>query len=140
MTSRRRGVALLFVLGAIVLLQGLVAASLWVVLHDARAVGSVRIAIEGDLVAATALAETRMTADSLLRQLPAGITLALPAVSRGQWTVHLSALRRDSLVALTAAAELRTSTDSLVGAATRTLVLSHEASDTLRVLRGRNRF
>ncbi len=140
MTSRRKGVALLLVLGAVVLLQGLVAAALWMSIHDVRAVGAVRLAIEGELVAGTALAETRMASDSLLRQLPDGIAMALPDVQRGPWRVSLSALRRDSLIALTAAAELRTPADSLVGATTRTLVLSLGASDTLRVLRGRSRF
>ncbi len=140
MTSRRRGVALLLVLGAVVLLQGMVVAALWMALHDVRAVGSVRLAIEGEMVAGTALAETRLASDSLLHQLPDGIAVALPDVQRGTWLVRMTAVRRDLLIALTAAAELRTSTDSLIGAATRTLVLSLWASDTLRVLRGRSRF
>ncbi|MEO5826041.1 MAG: hypothetical protein ABIR59_09150 [Gemmatimonadales bacterium] len=140
MISRRKGVALLLVLGAVVLLQGLVVAALWTVIHDVRAVGAVRLAIEGELVAGTAIAETRLASDSLLHQLPPGIATALPDVQRGAWRIRMTALRRDSLIALTAAAELRTSTDSLVGATTRTLVLSLGASDTLRVLRGRSRF
>lgn len=127
-------------LGAVVLLQGLVAAAVWIAIRDVRMVGGVRLAIEGELVAATALAETRVASDSLLRQLAPGILVPLPDVRRGSWQVHLTALRNDSLIAIIAAAELRTSTDSLVGAATRTLVLALEASDTLRVLQGRSRF
>lgn len=140
MTSSRKGVALLLVLGAIVLLQGLVVTALWMTVHDVRAVGAVRLAIEGEMVAATALAETRWSGDSILRQLPADSEVMLPTVQRGGWQVRMTALRRDSLVALTAAAELRTSSDSLIGAATRTLVLALGASDTLLVLRGRSRF
>ncbi|MBA2291663.1 MAG: hypothetical protein H0W15_04320 [Gemmatimonadales bacterium] len=140
MTSRRRGVALLLVLGAVVLLQGLVVAALWMAIHDVRAVGAVRLAIEGEMVAATALAETRMSGDSLMRQLGDGVEVMLPDVQRGGWRVRMTAIRRDSLIGLTAAAELRTSADSLLGAATRTLVLSLGASDTLLVLRGRSRF
>lgn len=140
MSSRRRGVALLLVLGAVILLQGMVVVALWMAVHDVRAVASVRLAIEGEMVAGTALAETRVASDSLLHQLPDGITVALPDVQRGAWLVRMTAMRRDSLIALSAAAELRTATDSLIGAATRTLVLSLGASDTLRVLRGRSRF
>lgn len=140
MSSRRRGVALLLVLGAVVLLQGLVVAALWMAIQDVRAVGAVRLAIEGEMVAATALAETRISGDSLMRQLADGVEVMLPDVQRGGWRVRMTVMRRDSLIGLTAAAELRTSADSLLGAATRTLVLSLGASDTLLVLRGRSRF
>ena len=140
MIRGRRGVALLFALVGVVLLHALAAVALWASLADLRTVAGARLGIEGEIAASSALASARIDHRAALEALLPGERVALPAATVAAWRVAIDAERSGDLVLLSARAEWRTASDSLIGARRLTLVLARDASDTLRVLRGRSLF
>ena len=140
MIRRRRGAALLLALVAVVVLHGLAAVALWAAMSDLRTVTGVRLGVEGELAAASALAVARVHHAPALDALLPGERLAFLPMDIAAWRVNLEAERFDAVVALRASAAFRTAADSLLGARRLTLVMARDATDTLRVLRGRSRF
>ena len=140
MTAGRRGAALPLALVVTVLLHALVAVALWAALADLRIVAGVRLGVDGEIVTASALATARISSASTIEALLPGETVQLPSIASAGWTVRVDAMRIDALVFLHARAEFRSVGDSLLGSRSATLVLAHDSSDTVRVLRGRSRF
>jgi hypothetical protein len=139
-TPRRRGAALPLALVVAVFLHAVVAVALWAALADLRLVAGVRFGIDGEIVVSSALAASRVGSASIIDGLLPGESVPLPVIANAGWTVRVTAMRVDSLVFLRARAEFRSAGDSLLGARSGTLVLAHDSSDTVRVLRGRSRF
>ena len=138
--KRERGFALLLSLVVIVLLHALVAVAFWSVLAEQRTITSVRLGIEGDIIASSALATARNDHRGVLEALLPGESVVLPSLMIDAWRVEVRAWRAADLVVVHVDAEFRSTNDSLLGARSKTLVLARGASDTLRVLRGRSRF
>lgn len=135
------GFALAIALVAIVLLEGFAALALLAASARHQLAADSRVAVEGDLLAASTLAETRVAADSAMRQLPDGGRLTTAAVRRGDgWTVSIAALRQGDLIQLTSEATLRNRAGALRGMRRATLLLVLIAADTLRVSGYRSRF
>lgn len=137
----RAGIALLLVLAAILLLESLAAVALRAAVARLRLAGDNRIALEGDLLAASALASARIGADSQLAALPDGGRFDLPAgaLSHG-WQAERWAVRQGDLIRLAVVVTLRASDGTLLGARRRTLLIGRVAADTVRVSGYRPRY
>lgn len=126
---------------AVVLLAGFAAVALVAASARLRLAGDLRIAIEGDLLAASTLAERRVNADSLLVALADGdrIDFGTTAIGRG-WQARSTAWREGSLLQLSAEVTLRDDRLQLVGARRATLLIGVIGADTLRVSGYRSRY
>ncbi|MES2305563.1 MAG: hypothetical protein V4558_08645 [Gemmatimonadota bacterium] len=140
-TRRDCGFALALALLAVILLGGFAAVALVAASARLRLAGDLRIAIEGDLQAASALAERRVNADSVLVALTDGdrIDFGTAAVGSGWWA-HSIAWRTGTLVQLSTEVTLRNDRLQLVGARRATLLIGVVAADTLRVSGYRSRY
>ena len=135
------GFALALALVAIVLLEGFAAMALLAASARVRLAGDSRVAVEGDLLVASTLAEARLGADGLLRLLPDGGRIDLPARVRGSgWRVAGWAARQGTLIQLSAEVTLRGRGGALAAARRATLLLSHVSADTVRVSGYRSRY
>lgn len=137
MTRRqsRRGVALLFALVVVVLLEGLAALILSATLWRSRLVGAGRATIDGRAVATHALAVVRVQQAGPLAQLADGQTLRVTGVGPiVGWRFAVDAARVGSLVSLRAIAEFRPGAGGHFARQTGTLLLWRRAADTLQVI------
>ncbi|MES2124010.1 MAG: hypothetical protein V4503_04900, partial [Gemmatimonadota bacterium] len=100
-----------------------------------------RIAIEGDLLVASALASARVGADSQLAALADSGRLDLPDLPLAHgWLAQRWAVRQGALIRLTVRATLRASDGTLLGARRQTLLIGRVAADTVRVSGYRPRY
>jgi hypothetical protein len=125
---------------AIVLLEGFAALALLAASARYRLAGDSRVAVEGDLLAASRLANARIAADSAMRRLPDGGRVTFALERHGGWEVSSAAARRGALIELSAAATLRDRSGAVSGMRRATLLLVLVAADTLRVSGYRSRF
>lgn len=141
MTRSTRGAALPLVLVAVLLMQCLIAVAMTATVTDVRLAADARFGVEGDLVVASALADARINEAAALQALIPGEVLAWAWVGGGNgWRTAATAERTGQLVLVHARAEYLTQSGVVHAARDATLVLGYNASDTLRVLRGRSRF
>jgi hypothetical protein len=136
-----RGVALVMVLAATVLVGSLTLVALQGALVQSRLVSDARWRAEGAAVVATALATVRVAQRADLDTLSDGAVLSVTAVTRADgWTWSASALRSGAVIRVSASA-LRHAADGSIYAARRaSLLLSRNPADTVRVLAQRARF
>ena len=135
------GFALVLALLAIVLLEGFAALALFAAGARQRLASDGRVAVEGDLLVTSVLAEARVAEDSVMRNLPDGGRVDFPAQQRGAgWTVTSGATRWGRLIQLTAEATWGGATGEVAGRRRATLLLGFNAADTLRVSSYRSRF
>ena len=131
---RTDGFALALALVAIVLLEGFAALALFAAGARHRLASDGRVAVEGDLLVASVLAEARVAEDSVMRLLPDGGSTTFAVQRRGDgWTVTSGAARQGRLVQLTAEARWHGPTEVVSGIRRATLLLGFSAADTLRV-------
>ena len=137
----RRGVALVLVLAASVLVGSLTLVALHAVAIRVRLVSDARWRIEGALIASSALAQTRLAHRADLDTLADGAALTFPTVARPDgWSWYAGAARRGAVIRITVVATRR-ATDGNAFAAHRTsLLLTRDPADTVRVLAQRARF
>jgi hypothetical protein len=127
-------------LALVVLLEGLCALSAIAVLARVRLAGDERRAVEGWLVAASALAESRMIHQAEMSAMADGERVALDWVVRSDgWRWRADLLREGGLVRLEVLAERRDADNTLRASRRSTLLLNHIPSDTVRVLAHRPR-
>ena len=129
------------VLAATVLAGSLTLLALHSAMIRGRLVADARWRVEGAVIAASALATTRVGHAADLEALSDGATLTLPVVRRpDQWSWIATAVRRGALIQLVVVAT-RNAADGTSYAARRTsLLLVHDAADTVRVLVSGARF
>ena len=137
----RAGFALLLALGVVLLLESFAALALGAARGRLRLAGDGRLALEGDLLAASALAGARFRADSLLGRLADGERIDWPSQSlQHGWVAQRWAIRRGALLLLRVELTLRDRSGALLGARRQTLLIGRVAADTLRVSGYRPRF
>ncbi len=125
----------------LVLVEGFAALALASASTRYRLTSDVRLAIESQMRAASALATARLEYADTLRALSNGDHLTLPAEPLGQgWFSRAEAVRSGPIVRLLVTAERRTEDGRLLAGRRVTLLLVRGATDTLRVLRSRARF
>jgi hypothetical protein len=136
-----RGVALMMVLAATVLIGSLTLVALQAALVESRLVSDAHWRTEGAAVVATGLATVRVAHRADLDTLSDGAALSVAAVTRADaWTWSASAERSGAVIRLSVSA-LRRATDGSIYAARRaSLLLSRNPADTVRVLARRARF
>lgn len=131
----RRGVALLFALVVVVLLEGLAALALSATLSRSRLVGAGRAAVDGRGVATHALAVTRVQYADTLVALTVGDTLRVTGIGPVDgWRFAVEATRIWNLVVLRALAEFRPGEGGRSARQTATLLLWRGGADTLLVI------
>ena len=136
-----RGVALPMVLVLAVLVESLTLVALAAAMIRVRLVADERWRVEGQLVAASGLAESRVTRRADLDSLADGAALSWPAVERPDgWTWRAGAVRTGAVIRLTVAAERRSAAGVVIAAHGASLLLARTAADTVRVLARRPRF
>jgi hypothetical protein len=134
-------VALVMVLAAAVLMESLTLLALRAAIIHVRLVADERGRVEGQLVAATALATARIVHRADLVALGDGDVVRWPAVRRSDgWSWHAEAVRTGSLIRLVAIAERRSSDGTVFAAHRASLLLARDTADTVRVLGRRPRF
>jgi hypothetical protein len=139
--DKRRGVALVMVLAATVLVGSLALLALHLAVVRARLTSDARWRIEGQLVAYTALAATRVAHRTDLDTLADGAGLTLPTTVRSDgWSWHSEVSRAGALIHITALARYRGSDGSTYAAWRASLMLARDPADTVRVLARRARF
>jgi Tfp pilus assembly protein PilV len=139
--ERRRGVALVLVLAATVLLGSLTLLALHAAVIRVRLAADARWRIEGELVASTALAATRIGHRADLDTLTDGATMVLATIERPDgWSWHAEVARAGALIRIVAFARLRASDGSSWAARRASLMLARNPADTVRVLGSRARF
>lgn len=139
--TERRGVALVLVLAAMTVVGSLALLALHLAVIRVRLTSDARWSIEGQLVAASALAATRISHRSDLDSLPDGATLILPTTARSDgWSWHAEVSRAGALIRITALARYRASDGNLFAARRASLMLARDPADTVRVLAQRARF
>jgi hypothetical protein len=135
------GFALALALVAILLLEGFAAMALLAASARIRLAHDARLAVEGDLLVASELAEVRVGADTVIRQLADGGRAEFPARPRGRgWTVRSWVVRRGSLGLVTAEATVWGQNGVVIGARHATLLLGFGGADTIRVSGDRSRY
>jgi hypothetical protein len=135
------GFALALALVAILLLEGFAAVALLAATARIRLANDARLAVEGDLLVASELAEVRVGADTAIRRLADSGRVDFPVRTRGRgWTVRSWAVRRGSLGLLTAEATVRGQNGVVIGARQATLLLAFGGADTIRVSGDRARY
>lgn len=136
----RRGVALPMVLVLVLLLEGLGALAAMATLARVRLAGDDRLAAEGWLVTASALAEVREAHQGDLQALADGHRLAYDWTMRADgWRWRADLIREGELVRLLATAERRGAGGELRASRRLTLLFGHLPSDTVLVLAHRAR-
>jgi len=139
--DRRRGVALVLVLAATMLLGSLTLLALHAAVIRVRLAADARWRMEGELVASTALAATRIGHAADLDTLADGGTMVLPTTERPDgWSWHAEAARAGSLIRIVVFARRRASDGSSWAARRASLMLARDPADTVRVLGSRARF
>jgi hypothetical protein len=137
----RRGLALVMVLAATVLVGSLALLALHMALIRVDLVSDARWRIEGELVASTALAATRIGRRADLDTLSDGATMILPATDRSDgWSWHAEVSRTGALIRVVALARYRASDGTIRAARRASLMLARDSADTVRVLAQRARF
>lgn len=137
----RAGVALPMALVLLLLVEGLAILAAIGVRAELRLLGDDRLATEGWLVAATALAESRLTRHDALVALPDGAAVVWGWTARGDgWRWRAEARREGELVRLLVRVERRDAAGGLLAIRRATLLFDRPASDTLRVLAHRARW
>jgi hypothetical protein len=127
-------------LALVLLLEFLLALSVMTARARIRLAADDRLAIEGALVAASAVAETRVAEQGVLAGLADGDRLALGWTVRPDgWRWRADLVREGVLVRLEVVAERRAPAGPLLAARRLTLLLHHAPSDTVRVLTHRAR-
>lgn len=135
------GFALALALVAVVLLAGFASLALQAASAQLRLAGDLRLAVEGDLLVAGALAQRRMNAESLMARLIDGGRIDFAAADLGRgWRERSWASRRGPLVQLSAEVTLGGSDRQLLAARRATLLFRVVAADTLRVSGYRSRY
>ena len=139
--DRRQGAALIMVLAVLVLVGSLTLVTLRVALIRSRLVADTRWRVEGQLIAATALAATRLAHRAELDTISDGAVLAFPpGVRPDGWTWQAEARRTGVLIRIITFAR-HTAGDGTIHAARRaSLMLARDPADTVRVLARRARF
>jgi len=128
------------VLALVLVLEGLCALAAMATLARVRLAGDDRLAVEGWLVAASALAEERVARQGDLRELADGQRLASGWTSRADgWRWRTDLVRTGALVQLVVTAERRNDLGELRAGRRFTLLLHHLPSDTVQVLAHRAR-
>jgi hypothetical protein len=136
-----RGVALVMVLVAAVLIESLTLLALHAAIIHVRLVADERGRVEGQLVASTALATARVAYRADLDTLGDGDVIRWPAVWRSDgWSWHVEAARTGVLIRLIAVAERRSADGRVFAARRASLLLARNTADTVRVLGRRPRF
>lgn len=131
----RRGVALLMVLCLLVVLEGFGALALLAALQWRAQVSANRVATEGVLLTASALAELRVGHGPELSSIADGAEEGLGcSLGPGGWEWCGRLGRRGSLLTLAVRADLHGPDGTLIGARSATLLLARFPSDTVRVL------
>jgi hypothetical protein len=124
----------------VLLLEGLCALAAVATLTRVRLASDNRLAVEGWLVAASALAEARVTHTADLRGLADGEQLAFGwRVRADGWRWRTDLIRAGSLIQLVVTVERRTAAGELRAGRRFTLLLQHSPSDTVQVLAHRAR-
>ena len=124
----------------VLLLEGLGALAVIATIARVRLAGDDRLAVEGWLVAASALAEVRVSRQTDLAGLADGQRLAYGWTVRSDgWRWRADLVREGALVRLVATAERRDAGDALRAGRRLTLLLYHSPSDTVQVLAHRAR-
>lgn len=136
----RRGVSLAMMLVLLLLLQGLCALAVIATIARVRLAGDDRLATEGWLVAASALAEVRVSRQGDIGGLADGQRLAYDWTVRSDgWRWRADVVRAGALVRLVATAERRDPWGALRAGRRLTLLLHRTRSDTVQVLEHRAR-
>lgn len=136
----RHGVSLAMMLALLLLLQGLCALAVIATVARVRLAGDERLATEGWLVAASALAEVRVSRQAEIGGLADGQRLAWDWTVRSDgWRWRADVVRTGALVRLVATAERRDPGGALRASRRLTLLLSRTPSDTVQVLDHRAR-
>lgn len=137
----RAGFALALALMVLLLLEGFAAATVLAVAARARLGGALRISVEGDLALATALAEWRVSQDSLLSALVDGDSVGLRArTGPDGWMLRGTALRRGSVILVIGEATKRDAAARVIGWRRATLLMGVGVADTVRVSGYRSRY
>ena len=127
-------------LALLLLLQGLGALAVIATITRVRLAGDERLATEGWLVAASALAEVRISRRAEIGGLADGQRLAVDWTLRPDgWRWRADMVRTGVLIRLVATAERRGPGGALRAGRRLTLLLSRTPSDTVRVLEHRAR-
>jgi hypothetical protein len=128
------------VLALVLLLEGLCALAAIATLSRVRLAGDDRLAVEGWLVGASALADARVTHHAELGGLADGERLSLGWTGRTDgWQWRADMARTGALVELAVTVERRNGQGELRAARRFTLLLHHLPSDTVQVLAHRAR-
>jgi Tfp pilus assembly protein PilV len=136
-----RGVALVLVLAATLLVGSLALLALHSTVIRVRLTSDTRWRVEGQLVAASALAATRIAHRADLDTLADGATATFATITRpDRWSWHAEASRAGALIRMTAFARYRASDGSIYAARRISLMLARDPADTVRVLAQRARF
>ena len=137
----RRGVALVMVLAATLLAGSLALLALQLAAIRGRLTSDARWRIEGQLVAASALAAIRVAHRTDLDTLSDGAAMTFATIVRSdRWTWHADARRTGPLIQITVFARYPASDGSTIAARRASLMLAHDPADTVRVLGQRARF
>ena len=138
--SARRGIALPMVLVLVLLLEGFGALAAMATMAKVRLVGDDRLAVEGWLVASSAIAEVRGMHDGDLHGLADGRRLTYDWIARSDgWRWRADLVRSGELVRLVVTVERRGAGGELRASRRLTLLLEHLPSDTVQVLAHRAR-
>jgi hypothetical protein len=133
--SDRRGVALVMTLAAAVLVGSLTLVALHAAVIRTRLVGDGRRAVEGIVVASTALAAVRVGHQRDLDTLSDGATFDLPPALRPDgWSWSAHAVRVGVMLRLNVAVRFRASDGSTHASHAASLLLTRNPADTVRVL------
>ncbi|MGH7593791.1 MAG: hypothetical protein ACRELE_08080 [Gemmatimonadales bacterium] len=136
-----RGIALSMVLVAVALIASFTLLALQAAVIQVRLAADARGRVEGQLVAATALAVARVAHRADLDTLGDGATVVWPAVIRPDgWSWQAQATRTGAVIRLIAVAERRSADGAVYAARRASLLLARDAADTVRVLDHRPRF
>lgn len=124
----------------VLLLEGLCAVAAVATLTRVRLASDDRLAVEGWLVAASAVAEARVTHEAALRGLADGQQLAFGWTLRADgWRSRTDLNRAGALIQLVVTVERRTAEGEIRAGRRFTLLLQHSPSDTVQVLAHRAR-
>ena len=136
-----RGVALVMVLAAAVLVGSLALLALHLAVIRVRLTSDARWRIEGQLVASSALAATRIAHRADLDTLADGATQIFLTTARSDgWSWHAEVSRAGVLIRIIAFARYRASDGRIYAARRASLMLARDPADTVRVLAQRARF
>ena len=139
--DRRRGVALVMVLAASLLVSSLALLALRSAVSHARLVADARWRIEATLIASAALADTRVAHRGELDTISDGASWTTPAVVRPDgWSWRAEAARQGVVIRLAVTVGRLAADGTRFAGRHASLLLVRDLADTVRVLARQARF